>query len=1066
MSFTSPRSAVALLAAMIGLFLLAFSSPARAETVSITQGSVEWGFKQSWRTYIGEAGITVSDGATRTVSGNFNLPVESGTFDTETKALSLDLAGTIHFTAHDGLLDSTLRDPRLLLSGDAAEIRFDIHSKNMAGDWVQFEDAPLSVLDAEAVDPVIADGKTTWNAIPNAITQQGADAFTYAAGTVLDPLTISYEGPGGKPSFAETWTAPGTFKYEKSSTTELLPSPSAASWITEAFFDRPEGVVHSVAVPTGLGANYLMAIDLETGQPKAQIGPLAGSRYAYDPDNHTVFVSGQSTVTAYTWDTEEEEYSSEVIQSGVPSGLVTYNRATETLAHLTGTGQLILAKRNESGGFTIEQKTVTGVMTPNVVQLDERGTLLYAHSRTGSRVHQIDVNAANPVAQAVDGVGTLAFTQVVLGEPGVAWAFGTTPSNQRLQKLVRAADGTYSTAGELKPMPQAASAIKTSPDGQRLYGLSPYFNSINVFDGNGDHRGTIETVGTVAPAENKQFVEANANGSLLVVTPDPSLARPNATQVPWPMDVYALEAVSPTITGQPQDVQATVPQGQSSVPVEFSVEAEAVSGIDIRWQSRVGGIGRFSDLNGQTEAELRIDAGKSNHGTEYRAVLSNAAGSIATELASLSVRYAPEITQQPVSVGVDEGGDATLKVMPIGNPHPTVTWERKQAGFWVPVQPDGIDIVVSGEGNGFLTIKNASAEQSGTVLRAVVANAVGTVYSNQVTLTVEPALTQKVTFGSGHVEWGFANRWRCYITGNVARGGIEITGGITRVPGTTATGSLCPANGAGSEALRFPVLGDSYDPATGRLEVRLAGTVRFWGHTHHRPGDTTPQLDMTFSKLRVVLNGSSGSVIADSTGATMDDPTVVERKGVVLAAIDATGNGPSPTGTGLGWAASPTTLTATGREVFGDYPEGEPFDPISMNLIYGTPVADPDPEPDPDPDPEPVVRAKITSPAKAKATRRTRVATIACPAGAPCSVKVPKRVKIKVAGKAFKLKVGAPTKIAAGKRAQVNLRLGKPVLKRLKGRSAQVKLRMVVTRAGESSARVVKVKLKGAPRRR
>lgn len=85
----------------------------------------------------------------------------------------------------------------------------------------------------------------------------------------------------------------------------------------------------------------------------------------------------------------------------------------------------------------------------------------------------------------------------------------------------------------------------------------------------------------------------------------------------------------------------------------------------------------------------------------------------------------------------------------------------------------------------------------------------------------------------GHVGWGVANRWRRYLTGSVARGATEVAGGVERVPGTAATGGLCAGGAAGSEALRFPVRGGSWDPAAGRLEVRLGGSVRFWGHAHH-----------------------------------------------------------------------------------------------------------------------------------------------------------------------------------------------------------------------------------------
>ena len=48
--------------------------------------------------------------------------------------------------------------------------------------------------------------------------------------------------------------------------------------------------------------------------------------------------------------------------------------------------------------------------------------------------------------------------------------------------------------------------------------------------------------------------------------------------------------------------------------------------------------------------------------------------------------------------------------------------------------------------------------------------------------------------------------------------------------------------------------------------------MRFWGHAHHAPGNTTPLLDTTLSNLRVIASGDTGRLVADASGATMDDP--------------------------------------------------------------------------------------------------------------------------------------------------------------------------------------------------
>lgn len=1072
------RASIALLAALCAA--VACAGSAHAAPTPIAEGAVDWGFKASWRTYIGEAGITPSGGVTRTLDGGFRWPVTGGSYDADTRATELTLGGSVHFTAHDGLLDSTLSNGRIVISAEATEIRFDIRSKTMEGARIELTDAPLAILDAESVTPVLDGGRTVWSAIPSTITQEGHDAFTYGVGSALDPLTIDYAGPGGKPDFAETWTAPGTYAYEISTSQSLLPGPTWSPWIRESFYDAEAGVVHAIGYPNAAATgDNLFAIDAATGAVLAIAGPVVGQRYAFDAERHTVFVGGAggSEFRAYTFDPDADTYANELLMAGVTGSVVTFDAATDTAALANSNGFVVVASR-DSGGALVTRRVDVVLQYLSDFRLDGRGGALMTRSNRDERVLAIpDLSAATPEAVAVSGLTRQNYSTLALGRSDEAWLTGLVGGSPRLQRLVRDGSG-WRASGAPAILPTYAAALTPAPGGSRLYGSFPYGNTIQVIE-DGAVRGAITTDGPLQSNDNTLRVAPAADGSVAVIHPHRSLLRPSSVAVPWVLDRHVLDAVSPAISEQPQDATVALAEGVPSKPVELSFAATATPAAAVQWQVRTGGAGRFRDLDGRSSATLSLDAAREDNGSQYRAVLSNRAGEIATEPATVTVKWAPRISQQPQSVSVQEGEDALLKVMPVGNPQPHVTWQIRSGGFWRDLDPQNGDVEVSGEGGGFLTVKGTTLDQSGTRLRARIANDVGTVFSEAVTLTVVPAVSGPVTFGGGHVDWGVANRWRCYVTGTVARGAIEVAGGVERVPGTAATGALCPGAGAGSDALRFPVRGGSWDPATGRLEVRLGGSVRFWGHAHH--GTPAPQLDTTISNLRLTVAGGVGTLVADTTGATMENPLPVTRTGVELVSVDLTGIATQASADGLAWTAIPSALTAAGGAVFGQYPVGEPFDPISLSLRYGTPQVDdppagggggvtPPPVEQPRADPP-----RTTTPRAAQViavaglqrldrTRAVRLATLTCPAGAGrCAVTAPKRVQVRIGGKAFRAVVLAPKTVVAGTRGALRLRLPRAAAQRLRGRGAvRVRVAVSLRRGKQVTRKTVSVRIAAA----
>jgi hypothetical protein len=175
---------------------------------------------------------------------------------------------------------------------------------------------------------------------------------------------------------------------------------------------------------------------------------------------------------------------------------------------------------------------------------------------------------------------------------------------------------------------------------------------------------------------------------------------------------------APVITAQPSDLAVEEGQGAS-----FSVAATG-SQLAYQWQ-RDG-----TDIAGATSATYSIAAVTlDDDGATFRVLVSNGAGSVTSQNATLTVTLAPPvIAVQPAPQTVTEGQSATFSVLANGS-QLTYQWRR-----------DGQPIAAANEAT--LTLTAATLADSGAVFDVVVTNAVGDVTSDPASLTVELAPPQ------------------------------------------------------------------------------------------------------------------------------------------------------------------------------------------------------------------------------------------------------------------------------------------------------------------------------------
>lgn len=165
----------------------------------VTGGTMQWGIKASFRSYISgsiaNGSWETSDGLTYE-SPNFTWSGATGSIDSASGTGTVSFPGTVHFTGHDGILDLTLANPTIEFEGDGkAALLLDSRSTDMDGEVAVDEDQEWvgDVTVAESLAP--ADGSLTLTDLPTELTNSGVVAFAgfYEAGVELDPITLDLQ---------------------------------------------------------------------------------------------------------------------------------------------------------------------------------------------------------------------------------------------------------------------------------------------------------------------------------------------------------------------------------------------------------------------------------------------------------------------------------------------------------------------------------------------------------------------------------------------------------------------------------------------------------------------------------------------------------------------------------------------------------------------------------------------------------------------------------------------------------------------------------------------------------
>ena len=162
--------------------------------VAATAGTphLSWGVKSSFVSYvtggIAKGTITTSGGASR-VGSAFTWGVGTGTLASSGQG-TVSFPGSVHFTGHDGVLDTTLSHPRVKITGAHSGVLIvDVTSTDMSGNDVAGGTVTFANLSFGSVSSSGGTATAT-------LTAAGATSFAgfYEAGQAMDSLTVSFSG--------------------------------------------------------------------------------------------------------------------------------------------------------------------------------------------------------------------------------------------------------------------------------------------------------------------------------------------------------------------------------------------------------------------------------------------------------------------------------------------------------------------------------------------------------------------------------------------------------------------------------------------------------------------------------------------------------------------------------------------------------------------------------------------------------------------------------------------------------------------------------------------------------
>ncbi|MFE9247710.1 HtaA domain-containing protein [Streptomyces sp. NPDC007088] len=197
------------------------TGPGQKPAEGITKGSLTWGLKESFRSYVETGGGAELAGGAQAKNGVYDFPYASGTVDPEGERADVAFGGSVRFTYQAHGIDMRFSDIKIDAKGPAGTLTLDVTTPQGAKDDVEFAKLDLSRARYTAKNDLVV-----LDRVPATFTAAGAAAFAndttgsmYKAGQAIDPVTVTLAlsdaaalptGTGGTGTHGGTGTDAGT----------------------------------------------------------------------------------------------------------------------------------------------------------------------------------------------------------------------------------------------------------------------------------------------------------------------------------------------------------------------------------------------------------------------------------------------------------------------------------------------------------------------------------------------------------------------------------------------------------------------------------------------------------------------------------------------------------------------------------------------------------------------------------------------------------------------------------------------------------------------------------------
>lgn len=248
------------------------------------------------------------------------------------------------------------------------------------------------------------------------------------------------------------------------------------------------------------------------------------------------------------------------------------------------------------------------------------------------------------------------------------------------------------------------------------------------------------------------------------------------------------KSVAPTIAAQPASQVVTA--GQTAT---FSVTASGTAPFSYQWLKNNANIGSATTASYTTPATIAGDSG-----AKFNVVVSNAAGSVTSTMATLTVSaaaVAPTITTQPTNQSVTVGQTATFGVTATGTAPLNYQWQKNSTN-------------ISGATASSYTTSATATTDNGAKFDVIVSNPAGSQTSTMATLTVNAAAeapTITVQPSNQNVTVGQTATFSVTATGTALLS-YQWQKNSTNISGATASSYTTPATVSGDNGAQFDVI--------------------------------------------------------------------------------------------------------------------------------------------------------------------------------------------------------------------------------------------------------------------